>query len=105
MWVYCKLICQQIWVILVRKRPSAGQIKFWLFKEKNGTCDGGSCRWLSRSGCDSDCCCKGENSDCCRIALLKFIPGGCCGGASGGGDVVVDVVVVAEGFWWWWWWW
>ena len=55
------------------------------------------------SGCGSDGCCKGENFVSCRIAILKFIPGGGCGGASGGGDVLVDVVVVAEGFWWWWW--
>ena len=58
---------------------------------------------LRRSGCGGDGCCMGDHSDCCRIAILKCIPGWACGGASGGGGVVVVVVVVAVNYWWWWW--
>ena len=58
---------------------------------------------LRRSGCGGDGCCMGDHSDCCRIAILKCIPGWACGGASGGGGVVVVVVVVAVDYWWWWW--
>ena len=47
---------------------------------------------LRRSGCGGDDCCKGDNYDCCMIAILKCIPG--WGGASDVGGVVVVVVVV-----------
>ena len=55
---------------------------------------------MRRSGCGGDDCCKGDNYDCCMIAILKCIPGGGCGGASGGGEVVVVVVVVGVDYWW-----
>ena len=41
-------------------------------------------------GCEN--CCKGVNSDCFRIAKLKYILGWACCGASGGGAVLVVVV-------------
>ena len=46
-------------------------------------------------GCEN--CCKGANSDCFRIAILKYILGWACCGASGGGAVIVVVVE----YWWW----
>ena len=55
------------------------------------------------SSCGVDGCCKGDNSDCCRIAIFKCSSYGGCFGARGGGGVVVVVVVVAVGYWCWWW--
>ena len=46
-------------------------------------------------GCEN--CCKGVNSDCFRIAKLKYILGWACCGASGG---VAVLVVVVEFLWW-----
>ena len=61
--------------------------------------------WWWCSGDGGVGCCKGCNSDCCRIAILKCILGGSISGASGSDGVVVVVVVVVVGYWWWWWWW
>ena len=53
--------------------------------------------WWSSGGCDS--CCKGSNSNTCRITILKCVLGGGVGGDSGGGGlVVVFVVVVLIGY-------
>ena len=41
-------------------------------------------------GCEN--CGKGANSDCFRIAILKYILGWDCCGASGGGKVLVVVL-------------
>ena len=46
-------------------------------------------------GCEN--CCKGVNSDCFMIAILKYILGWASCGARGGGGVI-EVVVV---YWWW----
>ena len=60
-----------------------------------------------------DDCCKGCNSDCCSIAIFKYIFSGSFGGTSGCEGVVVVVVVmvvlvvvvlvVVVGYWWGWW--
>ena len=53
--------------------------------------------WCSGGG---DGCCKGCNSDCCSIAILKCIFSESFGCASGSEGVVVVVVVVVIGYWW-----
>ena len=50
-----------------------------------------------------DGCCKGCNSDSCRIAILKCTLGGSFGGGIGSDGVVVLLVVVVGYLWWWWW--
>ena len=60
--------------------------------------------WWWWSSCGGDGCFKGGCSNCCRIAILRCILGGCGCGASGGGGVVVVVgMVVMVCFWRWWW--
>ena len=43
--------------------------------------------WWSSGGCDS--CCKGGNSDTCRIAILKCVLGRGVGGDRGAAGLVV----------------
>ena len=45
---------------------------------------------LLGNGCGGEGCCNCDNSDCCRIAILKCILGGGDGNPSGGGGVLVS---------------
>ena len=59
--------------------------------------------WWWWSSCGGHGCFKGGYPNCCRIAILKLILGGCGCGASGCGRVVVVVGVVVMVYYWRWW--
>ena len=60
--------------------------------------------WWWWSSCGGDGCFKGGYPNCCRIAILKCILGGCGCGASGCGRVVVVVGVAVMVYCWRWCW-